>query len=52
MPLKIPLTHYVSPPFIPPTADPEDEEAFSSAVDQFHAELVAAMQLLMDKRVK
>lgn len=49
MPRKIQLVHYIDPAYYPPAVDLDDEAAVESAVDRWHAELVDAMNALMQK---
>ncbi len=47
IPRPVQLTHYISEPQQPPQVDSNDEAAFAAAVDQWHAELTATMQQLL-----
>jgi 1-acyl-sn-glycerol-3-phosphate acyltransferase len=47
IPRPVKLTHYISEPQQPPAIDINDPEAFSAAVEQWHAELTDKMQKML-----
>lgn len=47
IPRPVKLIHYISEPQQPPTVDMNDPEAFSAAVEQWHAELTDKMQQML-----
>lgn len=47
IPRPVKLTHYVSEPQQPPVVDVNDEQAFTAAVDEWHAALTVKMQKML-----
>jgi hypothetical protein len=51
IPKPVKLTHYLSEPLHPP-ANSKDPEVFADRVDQFHAQIVRRMEVLMSETAK